>query len=91
MQTRPRPAYTNRIVQDPDILGGIPALKGTRIPVGIVIEYLAHNPNFDELFADYPRLTMDDVKACFAFAQALVEAAPPDHEWRQGHGMPYPR
>lgn len=80
MQTRERPAYTDRIVQDPDILGGMPAIKGTRIPVAIVIEYLAHNPDFNELFADYPRLTMDDVKACFAFAQALVEAAPPRDE-----------
>ena len=35
--------------------------------------YLANNPNFDALFTDYPRLTMDDVKACLAFAQSLVE------------------
>lgn len=80
MTTRERPAYTDRIVQDPEILAGKPAIKGTRIPVAVVIEYLAHNPNFDELFADYQRLTMDDVKACFAFAQALVEATPPRNE-----------
>ena len=49
--------------------------------MAVVIEYLAHNPNFNELFADYPRLTMDDVKACFAFAQALVESAPPPQEF----------
>ena len=38
-----------------------------------MIEYLANNPNFDDLFADYPRLTIDDVKACLDFAHMLVE------------------
>jgi uncharacterized protein (DUF433 family) len=67
---------TNRIVQDPAILGGKPVVKGTRIAVEVILEYLAHNPDFTELFADYPRLTMNDVKACFVYAQRLVEAAP---------------
>ena len=52
---------------------GKPVVKGTRIPVELVLEYLARNPNFGDLFADYPRLTMDDVKACFAYAQAMLE------------------
>lgn len=52
---------------------GKPVVRGTRIPVELVLDYLARNPNFDDLFADYPRLTMDDVKACFAYAQAVVE------------------
>ena len=69
-----RPSYADRIVQDPAILVGKPVVKGTRIPVEVVLEYLAHNPNFDELFADYPRLTMDDVKACLEYARTLVQA-----------------
>jgi uncharacterized protein (DUF433 family) len=69
--TEPDP---DRIIQDPAILGGKPVVKGTRIAVEVVLEYLAHNPDFAELFADYPRLTMDDVMACFAFAQARVAA-----------------
>ncbi len=64
--------YEDHIVIDPEILLGKPVVKGTRIPVELVLEYLARNPNFDDLFADYPRLTMEDVKACFAYAQALV-------------------
>jgi uncharacterized protein (DUF433 family) len=70
------PTNTDRIVQDPAILAGKPVVRGTRIPVHVVLEYLAHNPSLDQLFADYPRLTIDDVKACFAFAQMLVENAP---------------
>jgi uncharacterized protein (DUF433 family) len=68
--------YADRIVQDPAILSGRPVVKGTRISVEVVLDYLANNTDFKELFADYPRLTMDDVKACFAFAQALVELTP---------------
>jgi uncharacterized protein (DUF433 family) len=65
-------SLTDRIVQDPHIMVGKPVVRGTRIPVELVLEYLARNPNFDDLFADYPRLTMDDVKACFAYARAAV-------------------
>jgi uncharacterized protein (DUF433 family) len=67
--TDEHPTYNNRIVTDPEILVGKPTVRGTRIPVELVLEYLERNPNFDDLFADYPRLTMDDVKACLAFAR----------------------
>jgi uncharacterized protein (DUF433 family) len=67
-----RTLYSDRIIEDPDILQGKPVLKGTRIPVQVVLEYLAHNPKFDDLFADYPRLTMADVQACLDYAQRLI-------------------
>lgn len=65
--------YQDRIIRDTRIMVGKPVVKGTRIPVELVLEYLARNPNFDDLFADYPRLTMDDVKACFSYARAALE------------------
>jgi uncharacterized protein (DUF433 family) len=61
-----------RIIQDPDILVGKPVIKGTRIPVELVLAKLAANPDLTELFQDYPRLTVDDVKACLIYAQQLV-------------------
>lgn len=64
---------TGRIVRDPDILVGKPVVRGTRIPVDVVLQYLSHTPDFDQLFADYPRLTIEDVQACLAYAQARVE------------------
>ena len=70
--TNEQPRYRDRIVRDPEILVGKPVVKGTRIPVEVVLEYLAHNPDFAELFADYPRLTMEDVQACLEYAQELV-------------------
>jgi uncharacterized protein (DUF433 family) len=65
--TTEKATYRDRIVQDPTILVGKPVVKGTRIPVDLVLAYLERNPNFDELVADYPRLTMADVQACLAY------------------------
>lgn len=69
---RKQEPLNDRIIQDPGILAGKPVVRGTRIPVELVLEYLANNPSFDDLFADYPRLTMEDVQACFAFARRKV-------------------
>ena len=68
-----QPHYPDRIVIDPAILGGKPVVKGTRIPVELVLAKLAYNPDLEELFADYPRLTVEDVKACLEYARVLVE------------------
>jgi uncharacterized protein (DUF433 family) len=75
MATKDSP-YPDRMIQDPAIPSDKPVVKGTRIPVEVVLDYLAHNSDYDELFADYPRLTMEDVKACFALAKLRVEATP---------------
>ena len=68
------PRYHDRITQDPAIMVGKPVVKGTRIPVEMVLNQLAYNPDLDELFAMYPELTREDVKACLAYAQAAVTA-----------------
>jgi uncharacterized protein (DUF433 family) len=64
--------YQERIVRDPQILAGKPTVKGTRIPVDLILAKLAYNPDLNELFADYPRLTEEDVKACLEFAKEAV-------------------
>ena len=63
---------TDRIVRDPAILGGKPIVKGTRIPVELVLGHLAGNLDLDDLFAAYPRLTIDDVKDVLAYAREAV-------------------
>lgn len=68
-----RPWYEDRIVMDPEIMVGKPVVKGTRIPVERVLGHLAGAPDLEDLFAAYPRLTLEDVKACLAYAQAAVE------------------
>jgi uncharacterized protein (DUF433 family) len=64
--------YLDRIIQDPEILVGKPVVRGTRISAELVLTKLAANPDLDALFADYPRLTRDDVRACLEYAAALV-------------------
>ena len=64
--------YRKRIVIDPEVLSGKPTIKGTRIPVELVLERLTKDMDTTTLFEDYPRLTMDDIKACLAYAQELI-------------------
>ncbi len=65
--------YQDRIIQDPEIMVGKPVVKGTRIPVELVLAHLAENPDLNDLFAAYPRLTAEDVRACLYYAQDLVQ------------------
>ena len=68
-----QPTYQDRIIIDPNILAGKPVVRGTRIPVELVLKRLAQDLNMQTLFEAYPRLTKEDVQACIAYAQALVE------------------
>lgn len=70
--TRGRPDYLDRIVKDPKILAGKPTVRGTRIPVELVLQHLEENPDLGDLFAAFPRLTKEDVKACLAYARKAV-------------------
>jgi uncharacterized protein (DUF433 family) len=65
-------AYTDRIIQDPEIMVGKPVVRGTRIPVEKVLDQLAYKPDFAEVLAIWPGLTIEDVQACLAYAGKLV-------------------
>lgn len=58
----------DRIAMDPTIRFGKPCVRGTRISVGDVLEYLAGGMSENEILADFPQLTRDDIRACFAYA-----------------------
>lgn len=65
--------HHDRIIQDPAIMVGKPVIRGTRIPVERVLAHLAEHPaDLDELFAAYPHLTIEDVKAALSYARAEV-------------------
>ena len=64
--------YEERIVVNPEIMVGKPVVRGTRIPVAIVLEHLAANLDLDALYLDYPSLTPEDVRACVRYAAAVV-------------------
>ena len=59
---------TERIAAHPAIMAGAPTIRGTRVTVSAVLGQLASGSTVDELLADYPSLTRDDVFAALAFA-----------------------
>lgn len=58
----------DRISIDPKIMVGKPCIKGTRITVELILEKLAAGMAYDEILADHPRLTREDILAALAFA-----------------------
>jgi uncharacterized protein (DUF433 family) len=60
--------YLNRITIEPGKRGGKPCIRGLRITVSDVLDYLASGMSEDELLRDFPDLTKDDIRACLAFA-----------------------
>jgi uncharacterized protein (DUF433 family) len=60
--------YRDRIVVDPEIRFGKPCVRGTRISVGDVLSYLASGMTEQQVLADFPQLTNEDIRACLAFA-----------------------
>jgi len=72
--------YRERITIEPGKRGGKPSIRGMRITVQDVLEYLAGGMTEDEILADFSELTREDIRACLAFAadrerQLFVAAA----------------
>ena len=62
------PSYSSILTIEPGKRGGRPCIRGMRITVQDVLEYLASGITEDEILRDFPELTRDDIKACLAFA-----------------------
>lgn len=60
--------YRNLITLEPGKRGGKPCIRGLRITVYDVLEYLASGMSEDEILEDFPDLTRQDIRACLAFA-----------------------
>ena len=63
---------TNRIEINPNVMLGKPVVKGTRIPVELVLRKLGEGATIDDLRDAYPRLEAKDVHACLAYAADTV-------------------
>jgi uncharacterized protein (DUF433 family) len=57
-----------RLVFDPAILGGKPCIKGTRISVEMILEWIASGASRDDIVKSYPQLTSEDVQEALNFA-----------------------
>jgi uncharacterized protein (DUF433 family) len=60
--------YQDRITIEPGKRSGKPCIRGLRITVYDVLEYLASGMTHEEILGDFPELEADDIRACLAFA-----------------------
>ena len=60
--------YRHLITIEPDKRSGQPCIRGLRMTVQDVLEYLAGGMSTEEILADFPDLTAEDIRACLAFA-----------------------
>lgn len=61
-------AYQNVITIEPGKRGGKPCIRGLRITVYEVLDYLASGMTPEQIVADFPYLAIEDIRACLAFA-----------------------
>jgi uncharacterized protein (DUF433 family) len=64
--------WRDHICSDPNILGGKPVIKGSRISVEIVLEFLSDGCSVADVIAAYPHITEIDIRAAVAFAHDMI-------------------
>ncbi len=67
--TIPGMNWRERIVVDPNVVVGKPVVKGTRLSVAFLVDLLAQGWSEQEVLANYPGLTREDILACLAYAR----------------------
>jgi uncharacterized protein (DUF433 family) len=63
-----------RITVNPDVMGGKPCIKGTCIPVDLIVEKLDHGQSSEEILKACPDLTLEDVRAAESYARAVPQS-----------------
>jgi uncharacterized protein (DUF433 family) len=62
----------DRITANPAIFGGKPIIRGMRISVELILNLLAQGETLEAILDDYPDLEPDDIRACLAYAHAVI-------------------
>ena len=65
--------WRERVVSTPEVLRGKPRIRGTRIPVSLILGYLAADYTYDEIIEEFPDLKKEDILACLDYARELSE------------------
>ena len=80
--------FRDRIVRHPEVCGGQPVIRGTRVPLRTVLGYLARGASTIAILRDFPSVTEEDVRAAAAFAAAStmedIPAPGPVPRWAGG-------
>ena len=67
-----QPELLRRITVNPTIFGGKPIIRGLRISVELILGLLAQGESWDAILDDYPDLVPEDIRACLAYAHAVI-------------------
>lgn len=62
-----------RITADPAVCGGEACVKGTRVPVYVVLDFLGAGDSIEDILKEYPQLEREDVLACIRYASQLAK------------------
>ncbi len=65
--------WKTHIESNPHVLRGKPRIKGTRIPVSLILGYLAAGYNPEQIIAEFPDLNREQIAACLDYARELAE------------------
>ena len=65
--------WRSSIVSTPDVIRGKPRIKGTRIPVSLILGYLAAGTTAEDIIGEFPDLTKEQISACLDYARELSE------------------
>lgn len=65
--------WKEHIVSTPDVLRGKPRIKGTRIPISLILGYLAAGSTFEDITKEFSELTNEQIAACLDYARDLSE------------------
>ena len=71
-----RPEWMDRIIVDPKLHGSEPCIRGTRIPVRVIVGSSADGDTAEVLLSAYPSLTPEDMQAALKYAAEVVRQAP---------------
>ncbi len=66
-------SYIDRIVLNPKVCNGKPVIKGTRIPISVILDQIAAGESWDVIIRGYPELSREDIQAALLYASATVE------------------
>jgi uncharacterized protein (DUF433 family) len=62
----------NRIIRDPEICGGKPVIKDTRILVLDILDWLKEGKSFEEILANFPTISREDIQEIIAYAKEMI-------------------
>ena len=63
----------DRIELNPNICGGKPVIRGTRIPITVILDQLANGESWESILTGFPELSKEDVRAALEYAKSSIE------------------